>query len=109
MKPLLFLFIFSLFAPAQAANNCVHDACRRLCETERDCVRRCVSHTELMEVRAEIVNTAADFHKLPEVRLMALRTGASLETFDLCQKTGWSSDNKLICLRSYPSVEVIKS
>jgi|GEM_PF-5575746 len=106
-------FFFSLFLlislSASAANNSVHEACRRLCEVEADCLRRCVSHAELMEVRADLVNVAADFHKNPEIRLTALRTGASLDTFGLCGKTGWSTDNKLICLRSYPTAELIKS
>jgi hypothetical protein len=103
------IFLLLLSVPSDAANNSIHEACRRLCDVEVDCVHRCVGHAELMEVRAELVNVAAEFHKSPDVRLTALRTGASLETFEMCTKTGWSTENKLICLRSYPTASLIKA
>ncbi len=109
MKSLFILFLLLLALPAEAAGSSAHEACRRLCENEGDCVRRCVGHVELMEVKANLVNTAADFDKSVEVRMTALRSGASIETFSICGNSGWSTHNKLICLRSYPSPELMKS
>lgn len=109
MKSLFSIAVLLLACTALAANHSVHDACKRLCATASDCVHKCVSHAELMEIRPDLVNVAADFHKDPEMRMTALRSGASMETFDLCKKTGWSTENKLICLRSYPTAELIKS
>jgi len=109
MKSLFFLFLFLLAPPAEASGSSAHEACRRLCENESDCVRRCVAHVELMEVKANLVNIAADFDKSVEVRMTALRSGASIETFSICGKSGWSTHNKLICLRSYPTPELMKS
>lgn len=106
----LTLFLLALSPLTHAfAGNAVSEACKRLCEAERDCVRKCVGHSELMELRADLINVAADFHKEPELRLTALRTGASLETFDICRKSGWSTDNQLTCLRAYPTPELMKS
>lgn len=109
MKTSLFLTFLLFTLSASAAGNSVHEACKNLCSTLSDCVRKCVAHAELMEVRASLVNTAANFHKDPETRMVALRSGANAETFDLCGKTGWSTENKLICLRSYPTPELMKS
>lgn len=109
MNSLVSIFALLFVSLAYSASNSVHDACRRLCESEKDCVRKCVGHAELMEVRAELVNTAAKFHKDPEVLMTALRSGANVETFELCATTGWSTEGKLTCLRSYPTRELIKS
>jgi hypothetical protein len=106
----LTLLLFALSPLTHAfAGSAVNDACKRLCETERECVRKCVGHSELMELRADLINVASDFHKEPELRLTALRTGASLETFEICRRSGWSTANQLTCLRAYPTPELMKS
>ena len=104
---LLFLALFSL--SGAHAGNAVNDACKRLCETDGDCVRKCVAHAELMELKADVIHVAAGFHKSVDMRLTALRTGASIETFETCGKSGWSTDNMLTCLRAYPTPELMKS
>lgn len=109
MKLYLFLFTALLPLPRAHAGNAVNDACKRLCDAEGSCVRKCVAHAELMEVKADLINVAAGFHKSADMRLTALRTGASLETFEICGKSGWSMDNTLTCLRSYPTPELMKS
>lgn len=109
MRTFLFLCIVFLFAGQAPAGNAVSDACKRLCETEKECVRKCVGHAELMELRADLINMAAAFHKDPELRMTALRTGAGLDAFEICGKSGWSTDNKLICLRAYPTPELMRS
>jgi hypothetical protein len=103
------LWILLSAIPALAANNAVHDACKRLCETDGDCVHKCVGQAELFELRPDFVNAVADWTKNPEDRMRALRSGANLEILALCQQTGWSLDNKMICLRSYPTPQVIKN
>lgn len=109
MKLFLFIIALILIATRAFAGNALHDACKHLCETDSECVRKCVAHSELMELRAEVVNAASDFHKKPELRLTALRTGANLEAFEVCRKSGWSTDNQLTCLRASPSPGLMKS
>jgi hypothetical protein len=101
-----FVFLASL---AFAANNSVNEACKRLCETESECVRKCVGHAELFELRCEFISAAADWSPTIETRMKVLRSGANLEVLEICQKTGWSLENKLTCLRSYPTPEVLKA
>jgi len=107
---LIFIFLLTFLMPtANAGSRANQEACRLLCESESDCLRQCVDHTKLMELHAELVNAASSFDKMPEVRLRALRTGATVEVFDICSKIGWSTENKLICLRSYPTKESVKT
>jgi hypothetical protein len=106
---LLLLILVGLLLPAQAANNSVNVACKRLCDTQSECVRKCVAHAELFELNSDFVNATADWSPDPEIRMKVLRTGANVEILALCKQTGWSLDNMLTCLRSYPTPEVIKS
>ena len=109
MKSSLLLFLALLPLSGAHAGNAVNDACKRLCETDSECVRKCVAHAELMELKADVIHVAAGFHKSVDMRLTALRTGASIETFEICSKSGWSTDNTLTCLRAYPTQELMKS
>lgn len=106
---LAFVILALFFAiPARAANNAVNDACKRLCDTDGECVKKCVGQAELFELKADFINAVTDFTKLPGDRMRALRSGANLEVLALCKQSGWSLDNMMICLRSYPTAEVIK-
>ena len=109
MKMALWILSLFLALPVSAANNAVHEACKRLCDNESECVRKCVGHAELFELRADFINAVADFTKKTDDRMRALRSGADLEILALCKGTGWSLDNKMICLRSYPTPEVIRN
>ncbi len=103
------LLLVSLFAqPARGANNSVNEACKRLCETESECVRKCVAHAELFELKSDLIDNVADWTPVVETRMKVLRTGANNEILALCKQTGWSLDNMLTCLRSYPTKEVIR-
>jgi hypothetical protein len=109
MKSVLFIF-FLLFAPrTYAANNAVNLACKSLCASESECVRRCVGQAELFELNADFINAVTDWSKKPDDRMRALRSGANVEILQLCKATGWSLENMMICLRSYPTPEVIKA
>ncbi len=110
MAPLIRItFFFFFLATNSHAGNAVNEACKELCKSGKDCIRRCVGHSELMELKADLIQLAAAFHKDPELRLTALRTGANKDSFEICGKSGWSTDNQLICLRSYPTPELMKS
>jgi hypothetical protein len=107
---LVFCTLLVFFATtAWAGNNAVNEACKRLCNVESGCVRRCVGHAELFELKSDFINAVADWTKTPDDRMTALRSGANLEILSLCKQTGWSLDNMMICLRSYPTPEVIKA
>lgn len=109
MKLVLWTLSILLAQSASAANNAVHDACKRLCDQESECVHKCVAHAELFELRAEFINAVTDFTKRTDDRMRALRSGADLQILSLCKDVGWSLDNKMICLRSYPTPEVIRN
>lgn len=110
MKLALFTFSLLLSAThAHAVNNAVNLACKALCNSENDCVRRCVGQAELFELRPEFINAVTDWTKKPDDRMRALRSGANQEILDLCKQTGWSLDNMMICLRSYPTFDVIRN
>jgi hypothetical protein len=104
------LFLGLMLDPALTwAGVAVHDACRRLCENEAECLRRCISHSELFELNADFVNACTDYNPSVEVRMKVLRSGATRDLLPLCKDTGWGIDNVLICLRSYPTPEVLKA
>lgn len=106
----LFLLLSLIFAPAFSwAGAEAHDSCRKLCDNEADCLRRCVSHVELFELTPSFVDLVTDFHPSVEVRMKVLRSGASREILPLCKETGWNIDNVISCLRSYPTPAVIKA
>jgi hypothetical protein len=109
MKSAFFIFLFLLASPAHAANNAVNLACKSLCASESECVRRCVGQAELFELNADFINAVTEWTKKPDDRMRALRSGANIEILQICKTTGWSLDNMMICLRSYPTPEVIKA
>ncbi|MGZ3653328.1 MAG: hypothetical protein ACXVB9_12840 [Bdellovibrionota bacterium] len=109
MKRAIIILSLLFTSPTQAGNNAVNESCKSLCNSESDCVRRCVGQAELFELKSDFINAVTEWTKNPDDRMRALRSGANHEILQLCQSTGWSLDNKMICLRSYPTPDVIKS
>lgn len=109
MNRTLFLLPLLFFASlALAANRGVPEACKRLCDSESECVRKCVSQAELFELRSDFIDASTAWGKTAEVRMRVLRSGANIDTIALCKTTGWSEENKLTCLRSYPTPSMLK-
>lgn len=110
MKTTLAILLCSLHAIAAiAATSGVNEACKQLCDQEAACLKKCVGHAELFEIRPELIKSVAAFDPDTETRLKVLRTGASAETLELCKKADWSLENTLICLRSYPTRDLMKA
>ena len=109
MKFALLTLGFLFVLPAWAGGNAVNESCKGLCNSDGECVRKCVGQAELFELKSDFINAVTDWTKKPDDRMRALRSGANAEILSLCSQTGWSLDNKMICLRSYPTPEVIKS
>lgn len=106
---LLCLLALSLSAEAGTVRNKIADACSRLTARDAELTKNCVNHAELYELDSGYVNAVVNFHSTVEVRMKALKSGANVDTLNLCKALGWSIDNTLSCMRSYPTPEVIKA
>ncbi|MGZ3693308.1 MAG: hypothetical protein ACXWQO_03830 [Bdellovibrionota bacterium] len=110
MKPLVLLLLLLITLPVEAnAGSKIADACGRLTARDPELTRNCVNHAELFEVDSEYIGAVVQFNPSVEIRMKALKSGANVETLNLCKSLGWSTDNTLSCLRSYPTPEIIKS
>jgi hypothetical protein len=105
----LLLLLLCSVAEASSARNKIADACSEL--TNRDAVltKNCVNHAELFELDSEFIRAVVGFHRSVDVRMMALKSGASVDTLKLCRSLGWNLDNTLSCLRAYPTPEIVKA
>lgn len=103
------LFVLAAGPATMAHANNMHIACKRLCQNESECLHKCVNQSELMELKADFIHAVADFTSSADERMKILRSGADIQTLSLCRETGWSMDNILICLRSYPTPEAVKA
>lgn len=102
--PLLLLLLCS----AAQAGSKIADACSELTNRDPALTKNCVNHAELFEVEAPFIRAVTQFHRSVEVRMKALKSGASVDTLNLCKSTGWNLDNTLSCLRAYPTPEVVR-
>lgn len=103
-----FLVLFSLPAEAGVVRNKIADACSRLTDRDPELTKNCVNHAELFEVDSQYIRAVVDFHPSVEIRMKALKSGASVDTLNLCKSLGWSIDNTLSCMRSYPTPSLVK-
>jgi hypothetical protein len=102
------LLLLSLPAEAGVVRNKIADACAELTSHDPDLTRNCVNHAELFEVDSQYIYAAAKFDRTVDVRMKALKSGATVETMKLCKSLRWNTDNTLSCMRSYPTPELIK-
>lgn len=105
---LLLLLACSLPAEAGVVRNKIADACSRLTGRDPQLTKNCVNHAELFEVDSEYIRAVVEFHSSIEIRMKALKSGASIDTLKLCKSLNWSVDNTLSCMRSYPTPELVK-
>ena len=105
--PLLGLVVLSFHAEAARAHK-IADACQALANGDRDLITKCVNHAELFELEATFIRTVVAFHNDVEVRMKALKSGANVDTIQLCKSLGWSLENTLSCLRAYPTPELLR-
>lgn len=109
MRLLAFLLVLlSLPAEAGVVRNRITDACSRLTNRDPELSKNCVNHAELFEVDSQYIRAVVGFHPSVEIRMKALKSGASVDTLNLCKSLGWSIDNTLSCMRSYPTPALVK-
>ncbi len=98
-----------MLASLALAGQGTTEACKRLCEGEGECLRKCVAQVELFELKRDFIEASTEWSAAVDTRMRVLRSGANMETISICKKTGWSEENKLTCLRSYPTPGVMKN
>lgn len=104
----LSLFLF-LFLGAEAEAGPLSRACSQMVKSNPAELKKCVSHAEFFELNAAFVQECTKFHSDVEVRMKCLKSGANLETLQICKSAKWSLDGTLTCLRSYPTEDLMKS
>ncbi len=107
LKRLFFFLILLLCTPLAEASP-LSLACQKLA-ADADNSKKCSEHATYFELNSHYVLTCASLHADTEARMRCLKSGADLETINLCKNLGWNIENTLTCLRTNPTQESIHS
>ncbi|RZA05406.1 MAG: hypothetical protein EOP11_12895 [Proteobacteria bacterium] len=94
-------------ALAEAAGSL--ELCRALGRNDPVAADRCATHVRFFETPPQVIEACTKFSDSLDLRFRCLKSGASLEVYQLCSATGWSMEVKISCLRAYPSKEILQA
>lgn len=92
-----------------AAPVSVSTACRQLSNGESALTRKCVSHSNYYELKAELVQGCTKLAADTDTRMKCLKSGADAEALRVCRIGKWTVPGTLTCLRAYPTEPLVKA
>lgn len=105
----LSILVTNADARAASAPLSISTACRQLANGDSALTRKCVSHSNYYELKAELVQGCTQLAPDTDTRMKCLKSGADAEALRVCRIGKWTVPGTLTCLRAYPTEPLVKA